>query len=475
LIAAPADDLLARFVGIVGAEHAVTDPLDQQAYLVEWRDRYRGTTPVVLRPGNVSEVAAILALASETGTAIVPQGGNTGLVGGQIPREGRGEIVLSLRRLDRIRAVDPQGNTIDVEAGVTLQQVRDAAASVDRLFPLSLPSQGSCTIGGNIATNAGGTGVLAYGNMRDLVLGLEVVLPDGRVWHGMRHLRKDNTGYDLRNLFVGSEGTLGVVTAAVLKLHPRPLAQATALVGLSGPAAAIDLLALLRSSGGGTVTAFELLPRLGVEFVLRHDAASRDPFPSPHPWYVLAETSSSAPEGIDEAAESVLAQAIEKGLAGDAVIAKSLPQAQALWRLREMLSEIQRLEGGSIKHDVSVPVRAVPELLEKGVALLASMVPGCRPVPFGHLGDGNIHFNVSQPVGADKAAFLARWEEVNRAIHALVVDLGGSISAEHGIGLAKRDLLPAVKDPVELSLMREVKRMLDPTGIMNPGKVVQVQ
>jgi FAD/FMN-containing dehydrogenase len=471
-MAAPAEDVLARFAGIVGPRNIVIDPSEQEGYLVEWRDRYRGTTPAVLKPADVSEVAAILALAGETGTAIVPQGGNTGLVGGQIPREGRGEVVLSLRRLDRIRAIDTDGDTLDVEAGVTLQRVRDAAAAVDRLFPLSLPSQGSCTIGGNIATNAGGTGVLAYGTMRDLVLGLEVVLPGGRVWHGMRHLRKDNTGYDLRNLFIGSEGTLGVVTAAVLKLHPQPRARATALIGLSGAAPAIDLLARLRSTGGGTVTAFELLPRLGIAFVLKHDAASRDPFPTPYPWYVLAEISSSARAGLEEAVEAALADAVATGLVGDAVIAKSLPQAEALWRLREMLSEIQRLEGGSIKHDVSVPVRAVPELLERGVGLLMSLVPGCRPVPFGHLGDGNIHFNVSQPVGADKAAFLNRWEEVNSAIHALVAELGGSISAEHGIGVAKRHLLPALKDPVELSLMRDLKAMLDPEGIMNPGKVV---
>jgi FAD/FMN-containing dehydrogenase len=469
---APDPTLVDRFAAIVGDRHALRDPNDQAPYLTEWRDKYTGRTPLVLRPGSTGEVSAILKLAQETGTAIVPQGGNTGLVGGQIPFETGTELVVSTRRLDRIRAVDPEGLTMDVEAGVTLQRVQEAAEAAGRLFPLSLASEGSCTIGGNIATNAGGTAVIAYGNTRDLVLGLEVVLAGGRVWHGLRHLRKDNTGYDLKNLFVGSEGTLGIVTAAVLKLVPRPRSVATALVAVPDPASALDLLGRVRAAGGGTVTSFEIMPRLGLDFVIRHDSQSRDPFDRTHAWYVLVEVSSSAQAGVEEAFEAVLAEAIETGIAADAVLAASLDQAASFWRLRESLSEVQRFEGGSIKHDVAVPVARVPEFLAEGIATIEALVPDSRPLPFGHLGDGNIHFNVSQPVGGDKAAFLARWEEVNAAVHAVVGRFGGSISAEHGIGRLKRDLLPGVKDPVELALMREIKAMLDPRGIMNPGKVL---
>jgi FAD/FMN-containing dehydrogenase len=469
---APDEALLARFAAIVGERYALGDPADQAPYLVEWRDRYRGRTPLVLRPGSVEEVAAILRLAQETRTAIVPQGGNTGLVGGQIPYDTGGELVLSLKRLDRIRAVDPDGNTMDVEAGVTLARVQEAAEAADRLFPLSLASEGSCTIGGNIATNAGGTAVIAYGNTRDLVLGLEVVLPGGRIWRGMRHLRKDNTGYDLKNLFIGSEGTLGIVTAAVLKLFPRPRSVATAFVAVPDPAAALALLAKVRADGGGVVTTFEIMPRLGIDFVLRHIAGSRDPIGQEHPWYVLAEVSSASPGGVEANLEAVLAVAIEEGLVGDAVIAASLEQAAAFWRLRESLSEVQRFEGGSIKHDVAVPVRAVPDFLREGIAAVKALMPDCRPLPFGHLGDGNIHFNISQPVQGDKDAFLARWDEVNEVVHAVVASFGGSISAEHGIGRQKRHLLPKIKDPVEMELMRAVKAMLDPAGIMNPDKVL---
>ncbi|MDQ0470587.1 FAD-binding oxidoreductase [Labrys wisconsinensis] len=466
------DDLLARFAAIVGAPHALTDPADQQPYLVEWRDKYRGRTPLVLRPGAVEEVAAILKLAHETGTPVVPQGGNTGLVGGQIPHETGAEILVSLKRLDRVRAVDPENDTMDVEAGVTLQRAQEAAEAAGRLFPLSLASEGSCTIGGNISTNAGGTAVIAYGNTRDLVLGLEVVLADGRIWHGMRHLRKDNTGYDLKNLFIGAEGTLGVVTAAVVKLFARPRSVVTAFVGVPDPAAALALLHRARAAGGGTVTSFELLPRRAVEFVTRHDPASRDPLAEPHAWYVLVEISSTAAGGGTEALEAVLADALEQGIVEDAAIAASQAQAQSFWRLREMLSEVQRHEGGSIKHDISVPVRLVPLFLEKALPVIEGLVPGCRPLPFGHLGDGNLHLNVSQPVGMDKAAYMARGEEMNAAVHAIVTELGGSISAEHGIGRAKRALLPGVKDPVELSLMRAIKATLDPQGILNPGKVL---
>ena len=467
-----APDLIARFVALVGERHAVRAPEDQVPYLKEWRDRYHGTTPVVLLPGSVEEVSAILALANETGTAIVPQGGNTGLVGGQIPNENGQEILVSLKRLNRVSAVDPASDTMDVEAGVTLQAAQQAAEAAGRLFPLSLASEGSCTIGGNISSNAGGTAVIAYGNMRDLVLGLEVVLADGRIWRGLRHLRKDNTGYDLKNLFIGAEGTLGIVTAAVLKLFPKPRSVVTAFVGVSHPSAALDLLQLARETGGGTVTSFELLPRRGIDFVITHQPTARDPLPVAFPWYVLLEVSSSAPQGLEEAVETLLMEAHDRSFIGDAVVAASLNQAADFWRLRELLSETQKFEGGSIKHDVSVPIRLVPEFLDKAIAAVEAFVPGSRPLPFGHLGDGNIHFNVSQPVGGDKQAFLDQWEAVNAVVHAIVAEYGGSISAEHGIGRAKRDLLPAVKDPVEMAMMRAIKATLDPKNLLNPGKVL---
>jgi len=463
-------DLLDRFAAIVGAPYAITDPIAQEAYLVEMRGLYRGETPLVLRPGSVAEVAAILGLADATRTAIVPQGGNTGLVGGQISDDG--EIVLSLTRLDRVRDVDPTSNTMICEAGVVLVRAQEAAAAADRLFPLSLGAEGSCTIGGNLSTNAGGTAVLAYGNARDLVLGLEVVLADGRIWNGLSKLKKDNTGYDLKHLFVGAEGTLGVITAAALKLFPRPRAVETAFVGVPDPRAALGLLGLARERAGGTITSFELMPRIGLEFALRHGPGCRDPLDAAHPWYVMIELSSQSPEGLRGTLEDVLAEGVERDLVVDATIAASLDQAKAFWHLRNMLSEVQKPEGGSIKHDVSVPVAVVPDFIEEASAAVAAMIPQCRPVPFGHLGDGNIHFNVSQPVGADKDAYLARWKEMNGLVHGIVSRYGGSISAEHGIGRLKRDLLPGVKDPVGLELMRSIKRTLDPNGILNPGKVL---
>jgi FAD/FMN-containing dehydrogenase len=463
-------DLLSRFTAIVGERYAVTDPAAQEPYLVEQRDLYHGRTPVVLRAGSTAEVAAILKLANETRTAIVPQGGNTGLVGGQIPHHG--EIVLSLTRLDRIREVDPVSNTITAEAGVPLGRVREAAAAVDRLYPLLLPSEGTCTIGGNLSTNAGGTTALAYGVARQQVLGLEVVLADGRVLDNLNKLKKDNTGYDLKNLFVGAEGTLGIITAAVLRLIPRPRSTETAFVGVASPQAALDLLGIAQERSAGGVTSFELMARIGIDIVLRHDSASRDPLSEPHPWYVLIEMSSQAREGLRATLEDILAAGLERELVLDAAFAESLDQAKAFWRIREMFGEVQRREGGSIKHDVSVPVAAVPAFIEEANAAVAKLIPGSRPLPFGHLGDGNIHYNVSQPVGADKAAFLKRWHEVNAVVHAIVMTFGGSISAEHGIGVLKRDLLPEVKDPVALDLMRALKRTLDPNGILNPGKVL---
>ena len=462
--------LLARFAAIVGDKHAITDPQAQAPYLIELRDLFHGHTPVVLRPGTVAEVAQILRLANETGTPLVPQGGNTGLVGGQTPHHG--EVVLSLNRLDRIREVDPVSNTMTCEAGVTLLRAREAAAAVDRLYPQLLPSEGTCTIGGNLSTNAGGTAALAYGIARSHALGLEVVLADGRVLNNLNKLKKDNTGYDLNNLFIGAEGTLGVITAAVLRLLPRPRSVETAFLGVPFPEAALDLLGLATERSGGDVTSFELMLRMGVELVLKHGAGCRDPLPDVHPWYVLIELSSQARSGVRGVLEEILAEGLERGLVINATIAGSLDQAKMFWRIREMFGEVQRHEGGSIKHDISVPVAAVPAFLREADAAVTTLIPGARPIPFGHLGDGNIHYNVMQPVGANKASFLDRWDEVNAAVFQVVAKFGGSISAEHGIGVLKRDLLPKVKDPVAIELMRTLKRTLDPKNILNPGKVL---
>ncbi|MGC1358240.1 MAG: FAD-binding oxidoreductase, partial [Xanthobacteraceae bacterium] len=464
----PAPDvaLLARFAAIVGDKYAITDPQAQAPYVVEMRDLYRGRTPMVLRPGSVAEVSQILKLANETSTPIVPQGGNTGLVGGQIAFDN--EIVLSLTRLDRIREVDPASNTLTCEAGVTLQRAREAAAEVDRLYPQLLPSEGSCTIGGNLSTNAGGTAAVAYGIARSHVLGIEVVLADGRLLDNLNKLKKDNTGYDLKNLFVGAEGTLGVITAAVLRLVPRPNAVETAFVGLPSAQAALSLFGIANENAAGGVTSFELMTRLGLEMVFRHAAGCRDPLQKAYPWYVLIELSSQGKTGLRDVLEEILAEGLKRGLILDAAIADSLEQSKAFWRLREMFGEVQRHEGGSIKHDVSVPVAAVPDFIAEANAAVAALIPEARPVPFGHLGDGNVHYNVSQPLGADRKEFLARWDEVNTAVFAVVKKFGGSISAEHGVGVMKRDLLPSVKDPVALDLMRRIKHLLDPNNILNP-------
>src|SRR4051812_43195105 len=461
-------DLLARFIAIVGDKHAITDPQAQAPYLLEMRDMFHGHTPVVLRPGSVAEVADILKLANETSTPIVPQGGNTGLVGGQTPMHG--EIVLSLNRLDKVREVDPTSNTITCEAGVTLQLAREAAAAVDRLYPQLLPSEGTCTIGGNLSTNAGGTAALAHGIARSHALGLEVVLADGRVLNNLNKLKKDNTGYDLKNLFIGAEGTLGVITAAVLRLVPRPRSMETAYAGVSSPQAALELLTLAQNRA--SVTSFEIMTRAGIEAVLRYGSGCRDPLAAPHEWYVLIELSSQLEEGLRDALEGILAAGHERELVIDATIADSLEQAKAFWRVRELFGEVQRHMGGSIKHDVSVPVASVPAFIAEANAAGTKLIPGARPLPFGHLGDGNIHYNVNQPEGADKQAFVARWDEVNAVVFAVVAKFGGSISAEHGIGIMKRDVLPRVKDPVALDLMRMLKRTLDPKGILNPGKVL---
>lgn len=464
--------LLSRFAEIVGARYAIVDKADQQPYLKDWRNLYVARTPVVLRPGTTEEVAAIMKVASETGTPVVPQGGGTGLVGGHLPHEDGAEIILSLGRMNRVRAIDPVGCTLTAEAGVTMQQAQEAAAAVDRLFPLNIGSKGSCTIGGNLSTNAGGTQAIAFGMARDVALGLEVVLADGRVWNGLRTLKKDNTGYDLKHLFMGAEGTLGVITAAVLKLVPAPRSIEAAWVGVPTPEAALALLNRAQERAGHAVTGYELMPRVLFEFVLKHLAGARDPLADPSAWYVLLELSSASARGMRDTLEEVLTSGFQEGLVTDAAIADTIDQRNAFWRLREGMSEVQGQEGGSIKHDVSVPVAAVPALIAEGDAAILKLIPGARPIPFGHLGDGNIHYNVSQPIDADKDAFLDRWDELNMLVHGIVARMGGSISAEHGIGRMKRELLPTVKDPVEMDLMRSMKALLDPKNILNPGKVL---
>jgi FAD/FMN-containing dehydrogenase len=462
-------ELIARFRAIVGDKYAVTDAAELAPYLTEERDLFHGRSPLVLRPASAAEVSEICRLASKHRIALVPQGGNTGLVGGQTPHHG--EVVISMRRLDKIRDVDAASNTMTCEAGVVLQVAQARATAADRLFPLSLGAEGSCTIGGNLSTNAGGTTALAYGVAREMALGLEVVLADGRILNALSKLKKDNTGYDLRNLFIGAEGTLGIITAATLKLFPKPRAVETAFVGLKSPAQALKLLEISQNEVASSLTSFELLSDLAVDFSVRHGIDIRDPLGAKHPWYVLMELSSSR-DDARAALESILAKGLEQAIVDDAAIAASLSQRAAFWKLRDEMSAAQKPEGGSIKHDISVPVAAVPDFIAEADAAVTKLIPGARTVPFGHLGDGNIHYNVSQPVGADTADFLGRWHEVNAVVFAIVMRMGGSISAEHGIGVLKRDELPDVKDKVAIELMRSIKAMLDPLGIMNPGKVL---
>ena len=464
-----APGLIDQFRKIVGERHAITDATDIEAYVTEERNLFHGRSPLVLRPGSTAEVSAICKLASEHRIALVPQGGNTGLVGGQTPHNG--EVVVSLRRLDKIREVDTASNTMTVEAGVVLQTAQAKASEVDRLFPLSLGAEGSCTIGGNLSTNAGGTAALAYGVAREMALGLEVVLADGRVLNLLSKLKKDNTGYNLHNLFIGAEGTLGIITAATLKLFPKPRAVETAYVGLRSPEAALKLLAIAQGEAANTLTSFELLSEMAVDFSVRHGIDVRDPLAEKHPWYVLMELSSPG-DDARTLLETILARAMEEEIVDDAVIAANLTQRNGFWKLREEMSWAQKPEGGSIKHDISVPVAAVPAFIEEANAAVVKLIPGARPVPFGHLGDGNLHYNVSQPIGANTADYLARWHEMNAVVFEIVLRMGGSISAEHGIGVLKRDELLDVKDKTAIELMRSIKAMLDPLGIMNPGKVL---
>lgn len=464
-----APELIEQFRKIVGERHAITDASDIEAYVTEERNLFHGRSPLVLRPGSTAEVAAICKLASEHRIALVPQGGNTGLVGGQTPHNG--EVVVSLRRLDKIREIDTASNTMTCEAGVVLQIAQQKAAEVDRLFPLSLGAEGSCTIGGNLSTNAGGTAALAYGVAREMALGLEVVLADGRVLGALSKLKKDNTGYNLHNLFIGAEGTLGIITAATLKLFPKPRAIETAFVGLKSPDAALRLLTIAQSEAANALTSFELLSEMAVDFSIRHGIDVRDPLAQKHAWYVLMELSSPGDDARTPL-ETILGRAMEDEIVDDAAIAANLTQRAGFWKLRDEMSSAQKPEGGSIKHDISVPVAAVPAFIAEANAAVIKLIPGARPVPFGHLGDGNLHYNVSQPIGANTADYLARWHEMNAVVFEIVLRMGGSISAEHGIGVLKRDELPDVKDKTAIELMRQLKAMLDPLGIMNPGKVL---
>ncbi|MCX7960230.1 MAG: FAD-binding oxidoreductase [Burkholderiales bacterium] len=457
-------EFLASLARAVGERHVLTGEADTAPYYIDWRRQYRARALAVVRPADTAQVAEVVRLAAAAGVAIVPQGGNTGLSGGSVPTGARPEIVLSLARLNRIREIDPLNDTITVEAGCVLADVQRAAREAGRYFPLSLAAEGSCHIGGNLSTNAGGVNVLRYGNAREQVLGLEVVLADGRVWNGLRALRKDNTGYDLKQLFIGAEGTLGVITAAVLRLHPQPAATATAWVALDSPARAVELLARLRARLGERVNAFELIGRACLEAVLAHAREARDPLARAHPWYVLTEVADAdAFEALAARLEAALGEAAEAGVVRDAAIAHSAQQAAALWRLRETIPEAQF---ANVKHDVSVPVSRVPALIERAGRAIEARFPGQPIYCFGHVGDGNLHYNVGD------ATLVAHRPEVNRVVYDAVAALGGSISAEHGLGQLKRDEIRRHKDPLELELMQALKRALDPRGLMNPGKVL---
>ena len=465
--------ILARLKAALPPGRALETESDTDPFVQDWRGRYRGSTPLVLQPGSTGEVAAIVAICAETGTPLVPQGGNTGMVAGGIPRADGGDIVLSLSRMKRIRDLDPVNHTMTVEAGCVLADVQAAAREAGRLFPLSLAAEGSCQIGGNLSTNAGGTAVLRYGNARDLVLGLEVVLPDGSVWEGLRALRKDNSGFDLKQIFLGAEGSLGVITAAVIKLFPLPAETVTAMVTLPEPAVATRLLSRLREASGDAVVTFEYIHRNCLDLVLEHIPGTSDPLDSRFSHYALVELAAgSGGTQLSAVLEEVLAAGLESGWVLDAALASSEAQAAKLWKLRESIPEAAREDGGCIAHDVSVPVSRVAELLERGTALCEHTIAGARVIAFGHLGDGNIHFNVARPRDEAPAPFLERRAELTPMVDDLVSELEGSFSAEHGIGQIKREQLRRYRSSTELAVMERIKAALDPRGIMNPGKVL---
>ena len=454
---------------IVGEGGWTTDPVDLEPHLTEWRDRWRGEALIMVSPDTTEQVAAVVCACRESGVAIVPQGGNTGLCGGAIPDSSGQQVLLSLSRMNRIRAISPDDHSIVVEAGCTLASVQQAAADVGRCFPLSLAAEGSCQIGGNLSTNAGGINVLRFGTARDQALGLEVVLADGAVWDGLKSLRKDTAGYDLKQLFIGSEGTLGIITAATLRLYPSMDHTETAFVALDSPGRAVSLLSELRRRLSDQLVAFELIPDRALRYVERHIDGCRAPLSSTSPWFALIETASAV---TGDSLEAALGRALEAGTIADAAVARSHSQREALWRLRHGISEAQKREGASLKHDISVPVGAVAQFIDAATEAVTSAAPGTRVVAFGHVGDGNIHFNLSQPRDADPALFLAQRSTLQRVVHDVAVDLGGSVSAEHGIGQAKRDELLHYKSETEITLMRRLKSALDPDGILNPGKVI---
>jgi FAD/FMN-containing dehydrogenase len=471
-----AHPLIERLAAAVGPQGLITDPREAEPYVMDWRGLYRGATPAVVRPATTAQVADVVKICAETRTAIVPQGGNTGMCGASVPHSDGGEIVLTLARMNRVLEVDALNNTISVEAGCILANVQQAALDADRLFPLSLGAEGSCQIGGNLSTNAGGVNVLRFGNTRDLVLGLEVVLPDGRVWNGMRGLRKDNTGYDLKQVFVGAEGTLGVITAAVLKLFPRPRSSATAWVAVPSPAAALELLAALRGEVGDKITAFELISRNCLELVLRHIPGTRDPLPSAHQWYVLSELNDARDSGLRDDLEQALANALQRGIATNALVAENQGQARALWRLRETIPEAARAEPGMLyRHDIAVAVSRAPAFIDEAGPALRARFPEVNVICFGHLGDGNLHYNVFVPGRRREDAAARDAEDVSRLVYDIVQRHHGSFSAEHGIGQAKLAEIARYKSGVELGLMRALKGAFDPHNIMNPGKVLPEQ
>ena len=466
-----ATDVVAQLTALIGASAVIGESERMSIYLNEPRRRFHQKAAAVALPASVEQVQAILRWASENGVGVIPQGGNTGLVGAQVPLRGD-EVIVSLGKLDRILSVDAAAGTMTVEAGVILENAHRAAEAEDMIFPLWLASQGSARIGGLLSSNAGGVNVLAYGNARELTMGVEAVLADGRLYRGLNSLKKDNTGYDLKNLLVGAEGTLGIITAATLKLFPRPEDYETGLVNIAGPETALTLFQLLRERVGSRLNAFEIIPAIGLDMQLRHGMLDRDPTAGPSPWYALIEVSRMA-GGAPGALQSAIEAAFADGMIDNAVLAESLADRTRMWAFREQMSEVQSKEGASIKHDVSVPIAAVPQLIAQGTAAAGRLVPGIRAVPFGHMGDGNIHFNFSQPVGADGKAFMAESDEkLHEAIYDIVLRLGGSVSAEHGIGQLKVGLLQQVKDPVALDMMRAIKSALDPKGILNPGKML---
>lgn len=467
-----ADSLIAVLNEIVGADHVLTAAADLAPFLTDWRGRYRGAARCLVRPGSAAEVAAVVAACAAVRAPMVPQGGNTSLCGAATPDAGGQAVVIALGRLNRVRAIDPANNTVTVEAGCTLAAVQEAARAADRIFPLSLAAEGSCQIGGNLSTNAGGVQVLRYGNTRELTLGLEVVLADGQIWDGLRGLRKDSTGYDLKHLFIGAEGTLGIITAAVLKLFPRPRTQVTAWLALADPARALALLTRAQAEFDARLTAFELVSDVALGLVLQHIPGTRAPLDRA-PWYVLCEFSAGGTEAaLGDAVHAWLAACGEEGLFADGVVAQSESQRRRLWQLRESISEAQKIDGVSIKHDIAVPVSRIPAFLARADAALERAFPGVRIVTFGHVGDGNLHYNLSRSERQANAAFIAQQELANRLVHDLVAALGGSISAEHGLGQLKRAEIRRYKSPLEMATMAAVKGALDPLGLMNPGKLL---